>query len=530
MRTSKIVLRIVVLTSCLLLVGVVLFVLTRPSANPANDAPIEVPASEPSRTSSAPDDGGAPVEPANVTAPAVEQVTETTRPADLHTEAEYAANGFRRVEWRAIRKDDRRPVNCTVEGFDAAGAAVMIPVFASGRSVIPSTVGPGGTMFIAPSTAMLRFRPTSQWDLAEARVPVPTSNGMLEVELEAGTGMVTGQVVDETGTGLADVVVQMSIPLHRSTDANGFFTFSPLADGSFSLSVKSDGLAPAATASATVVVKGGRQDAPVVLMVVRGATVRGHVLEAGENHPIANARLVLSKPGDEKNHRTAVASDEGAFQFSRLVAGDYVVAAWTEDGTYGRTLVSVPKVNVGEERDVTIRLSAGAGTIRGHLVDDHGKPVPFGMIAAVNAAGSTLTARTGSDGAFEMTRVPAGNWKLSPDPRYCEAFNWTAGPAAPVVVASGGEQSVELTVRAGVVLRGIVESQSGRKALKVRLTPDGGAAVDKTVGREGAFAFSALATGSYLVEVLDPAAQDRPLAQQRVFVDERGARVKLSVP
>ncbi len=453
--------------------------------------------------------------------------------------AELTQNGFRKVTWNARRQDDRRAVLCTVAARGASNEPIVPVAFDSHfRPTSPSMGATRGILFVPPKAAMLVFQAQSALDLEESRVPVPADGTKLEVLFEAGHGFVAGQVVDESGTPLPGMPVTLNGRIRRTSDSIGAFRFEPLADGAYNLALRSDALAPSRAARESVIVSEGRPDRAALLRVARGATVRGRVVLAGTRAPVAGARIVLTRGGTgptargrDASYRETSSDRDGAFKIGWLAADDYQLATRVESGGVGRSVMPVPAVSAGEEREVEVALTSGAGTIHGALTDPDGKPIPFAVLQARESkSGTTITARTGSTGEFELTQLAPGTWTLGLEPEYREAFNWTPVGTPSVALADGANVAAELHVKPGAFLRGAIDSAAHRTGLVVRVTADDGTVLTKSVGQEGGFAFGALATGTYLVEVLDPAAENRPLAMQRVTVDGRAEKVRISVP
>ncbi len=475
--TSRI--RFVAAAGAVVLVGIAAFLLLRsnsgsgasPVAATTNDA-AEPPASAPREFDS------------SASSATIEEVEADTGPIEIPASvAELSNHGFRRVEWHTTRADDHRPVRCSIEGLDAAGRQAAVVSFTSRfRPSVLSEAMSGGIAFVPPDAVTLRFRAIGQWDLEPADLAVPADGARLDVVLRVGTGMVAGRVVDDAGIPLPGMAVRLDSQVRRTTDATGSFRFAPLADGSYSIDVRVDALAPGSTSAEHVVVKDGQQDHAITLTVAHGATLSGRVVAA-------------------------------------------------EGGAFGRDVVTVAALGAAEERAIEVKLMAGSAVLRGRLVDADGHPVPFATLVAARAgAESVVTVHAGSDGEFELTQLAPGRWSVDLEPAYRETFNWTRTTAAPIELESGSVKQVELTVRHGLFLRGSVDSATRRRGLVIRITGDDGTHAEKSLGREGGFALGALAAGGYLLEVLDPAAENRPLVQERVMVDDRGEKVRVSVP
>ncbi len=89
------------------------------------------------------------------------------------------------------------------------------------------------------------------------------------------------------------------------------------------------------------------------------AEIRGKVIDVLSNQPLANARAVLSKSGEEHKRYQTESSADGSFSFSNIEPGDYSVTVSAADKlseTKSITLIS------GKSEDLAFRLEELEGT------------------------------------------------------------------------------------------------------------------------------------------------------------------------
>jgi hypothetical protein len=193
------------------------------------------------------------------------------------------------------------------------------------------------------------------------------------------------------------------------------------------------------------------------LPIPRGtSTIRGQVLDSITKSPIAGCSLRI---GDGSGHFTTRLSDSnGAFELEDAAAGSYFflvqcpahLAECLKPGpdTPNCRQVEVARDQVREQ--VNFQMVPGA-IARGRVVSVDGRPVAQARVrlgrgmhgeATITAAGTSTV--TDPAGRFELTNLPAGEWRLE-----VEIPPVAGGLTPPVVYYPGGLSWEEAT---GVVL------------------------------------------------------------------------------
>jgi hypothetical protein len=225
------------------------------------------------------------------------------------------------------------------------------------------------------------------------------------------------------------------------------------------------------------------------LIVDAGGTVVGTVVD-DTGRPIPGLDiLAIASDGSWSFERGTVTSDEsGRFRFEELRPGDYRITASRGWGDVLRRPGTTDDAMQGEPTTVrsaqvsTVRLvvEGQRGAIRGTVVDAAGGPVPDAFVAAsresdaVGAGGSkTASTRddwwgsrtqpvvTGTDGSFELSRLPAGMYSL-------RAYRKGGGEAIAEHVATGSV--TRLQIRATGSLEGIARRTSGPPPRELRVS------------------------------------------------------------
>jgi carboxypeptidase family protein len=325
-------------------------------------------------------------------------------------------------------------------------------------------------------------------------------------------GALSGQVVaDGTNAPVADARIVVFPAAPRSgpfggpppqamTDAQGRFTVSRLAPGSYRIDVQKTGFAPLndmTQRGPTADVTAG-QTTSVLLRLHKGAVIAGRILDAA-GEPISDVQVVamrrfagpsngLSGPAPRlipagQGQQT---NDIGEFRVSGLAAGEYYLAASPRSampfggpgasspaasaaggitlattyypGTLDSAAAMPIAVAAGETASsiVMTMQSAPAFRLSGIVVDENGEPVGGAMVMLLpdirNGAffGPRGGAQTEANGRFTITNVTAGTYRLNASvPMRMDASggtSWSSGSGGiGAVTAVGGGTTASST-------------------------------------------------------------------------------------
>ncbi|WP_460696185.1 MSCRAMM family protein [Nocardia thraciensis] len=228
----------------------------------------------------------------------------------------------------------------------------------------------------------------------------------------------------------------------------------------------------------------------------RGHTASGPVL-FGRVHDtrglaVTGATLTLISPSGQQLGR-ALSRFDGYYELAVPAPGSYVLIASAEGRRPDASAVSLADRPVS--CDVTLSAMAGlAGTVT--RAGDR-TPVPNAQVSVLDLRGEVLAcAATGLDGRFGVDELPEGEFTVAVS---ALGFHPTA---VPVRVSGSDTTRIEVALRPGVRLRGVVRVADGSPVVNahVTLADSLGNVVDTlTTGADGAYSFGNLEEGDYTV-------------------------------
>ena len=256
------------------------------------------------------------------------------------------------------------------------------------------------------------------------------------------TKIVSGQVLDEEGNPLANVMVRVRGRANASvsgfvphayadtpTDNEGRINFAVQEPGHYSLTIQVDGYEPAKVDGLVV---GDEKVAPEFVVKLKRAkevkgTVEVQVLSANGS-PVKDVWVTPVKKQGEGAFEWEWLIDRGQFsdknglvRFNDLPAGDYIFVGIPPSD---RLPVAIsPTVTVASAEKVKVTISVPAtGRIVGKLVDEKGNPIAGEFVSVwkedetqeERLLGYNLpTAVTKSDGSFTLENLPEGSYIIS---------------------------------------------------------------------------------------------------------------------
>lgn len=236
-------------------------------------------------------------------------------------------------------------------------------------------------------------------------------------------------------------------------DPSGAFELSGLEAGSYAMQVEAQGFAP--TYSETFIVNQGIVTPEVVVTMGQGGAITGRLVDAKTGQPVANADVRTFDNGFVENPFTQmvgnmiprttterkVRSDaNGIFTIEAITATTYQIQIKHADYTVEDVKDII--VREGETTDLgTYEMYRGA-MIRGKVYDVSGRPLPN---ARVTLTGNTMypsSATTDDTGAYVLSNVPAGTWKIAAQRPMTQAEN---NPFIAIIDIRASEQTLSIS-------------------------------------------------------------------------------------
>ncbi len=203
----------------------------------------------------------------------------------------------------------------------------------------------------------------------------------------------------------------------------------------------------------------------VELVLPDGAEISGRVATKDGRAVVgASVQAFMSSArmmGGGRGFQADKTDDAGRFKLSDLGAGKYEVTATGERGT-ARTDTTVA---AGEKKELTLTVD-DAGSVSGKVTFDDGTPaVGVSVTGFARGAGGPVRTKTGDDGSYKLSPLPAGNVFVSAS-RKAGGFGpmGNGGDFRSVPLEAGERKTgVDFTVdRGGQRIRGIAMGPDGK--------------------------------------------------------------------
>lgn len=283
-----------------------------------------------------------------------------------------------------------------------------------------------------------------------------------------------------------------------ATAADGTFTLTGIPPGRISITARHPLYATASTEPQTVRVGATVEDITLVLRT--GGVIDGRVVDE-RGFPVASVRVELGGPR-EPYPRVTLAEADGTFRFD-AVLGPVTLTAYPALLPAARVEAEVASNAVVP---VTITLEGQLHALAGRTVDARGFPIAGVRIKVRGTrARSPLSTAivSAEDGAFELTGLPAGPYRIVADhPDY-------AITVMPRVEATTGREERSVVLEPGGLVRGrVLDDHTGDPIQGARIRLETTRPVDSPLETltldSGEFEVPRLAAGSYTLSIDAP--------------------------
>ncbi len=356
---------------------------------------------------------------------------------------------------------------------------------------------------------------------------VPAGNSPdrpLEVVLQRGA-VVTGRVVDEQGTPIADANLsaepvisfdQPTLPGPESyasthTDEHGIFRFSALTPRAYVLSAEAPDFRPPEPQTLELGNLEPDEVPPeVVFIVERGAVLHGRITN-DRDEAVADARVLVAQVAGRTDA-------EGRFRIGGVAPGQ-----WQTRILHPAYRVAERTVEILERQEHVLDVQLPAGQrVFGRTVDVEGLPVPgVDLIFELEDHDEPARRRAASDaeGFFELADIPDGSYRVFTERR---GFATSERPAA-LRVDGEPVHDLEVVLEPGTLVEGEILGLDFDQlaTVRVRAQPESGPPLDGRVSHDGHFTLDDLGSGSWLLTAELPDAARQARARLQIGPGER---------
>jgi protocatechuate 3,4-dioxygenase beta subunit len=226
------------------------------------------------------------------------------------------------------------------------------------------------------------------------------------------------------------------------SDPLGNFRLDGVEPGSYTIEAAAEPFAPAKKAGLQVVSDQVADAGTLTLRV--GAALRGRVLDAKDESPVAGASVRVATPsvmpfqaGRNDPAGAVMSAGDGAFAVRGLEPGAYVVTVEHPEFSPSRVRVEIPPDQ--DPADVVAHLSRG-GTLTGTVRDAQRQPLADVNIVLFQGMGQDArTAASGRDGVYSFDKLAPGSYSAMKAP---EGGGRMAGFGMKSAVIREGEATV----------------------------------------------------------------------------------------
>jgi 5-hydroxyisourate hydrolase-like protein (transthyretin family) len=362
--------------------------------------------------------------------------------------------------------------------------------------------------------------------------PVTVAGGhfaTVSTDLPTG-GQITGAVTDaSTHVGLVGVEVYAYSSSggyygYGYTDANGNYTISSLATGTYQVSFSPFDNSHVGSAQSGVSVTAGSATSGIDAALATGGTIAGTITDAVSGHTVGSVEVeAISSGGDFSGYGESASN--GTYQIGGLSAGSYDVefvplfssnSAYTTQYYNGVTsLASATSVSVslGQTTPGIDATLSGGGSVSG-TVDGGSISTPLSGVSVYLYSTSYQyygTATTDANGSFFFGGIPAGSYIAyfnSPNSAYTSEYygGTTEESSATSFAVTTGQATtgIDATLPAYGAVSGTVtdaSTQTGVSGITVAVLSSYGSQVASAVtGTGGAYTVVGIPSGTYTVQ------------------------------
>ena len=369
-----------------------------------------------------------------------------------------------------------------------------------------------GAYTLIPSMDGYRFSP------ARATILVAGSDVRADFSWSvAGEGQYSlyGRVVDEAGTGMADVTLMIGFEDSVKTDKEGSYYAGNLEEGVYLVIPRLEGYSFSPQMQIASI---DDEDVYLDAFVARPGSVSGHSIMGAVADAAGGvlADVTVAISGTDRSTRT---DKDGSYYFGNLENGEYTIVPTLDGYTFSPPSQTI--IIAGEDMFampfIGTRDGGGSGsgsyTVSGRVTDAEGAGLC--CVTLTLSGDNDLTTVSDSEGRYAFTNIENGDYMLIPM-RIGTVFS----PIYQTVAVRGGDVTVNFTVSSGsddqfYTVEGRVNDESGDPVEGVTITLNGGESPrETTTNSTGTYQFTSTPSGMYVVTATKDGYSFSPRFQQ----------------
>jgi hypothetical protein len=258
------------------------------------------------------------------------------------------------------------------------------------------------------------------------------------------------------------------------------------------------------------------QPSPISRLMPGTSAIGGVVVDARSKQPISGCRVGLVEVRVRASRNAMTVTDaDGRYAFDEIGGGEYQITTmcesflplvcYREPGTEPPRCDNITVVTDQRKSNIDLMLTPGAKA-RGRVVDSRGRPfagasVKVGMPVSDTPAVMHRPTETTRDGSFELSNLPAGEWRLE-----VELPSEAGAERSPVIYFPGV----------------LAESEAGAIKLVAGETLDNILVVAPRIS-DNALTVRVVAPEQNLNDLVVSLVRTEPLSSRRVTIDASGA-------
>ncbi|HXH37190.1 MAG TPA: carboxypeptidase regulatory-like domain-containing protein, partial [Thermoanaerobaculia bacterium] len=268
------------------------------------------------------------------------------------------------------------------------GGNLSSPVDSGGNFRIEGA--PSGTVRITARTGAM-FGGSSK--TAAPKTVQLDAGGTAQVEIDFVSNTVVQGRITRNGTPISNAQVMFfprggksQTSASTAADADGHYTLSGLEDGTYMVQVMDMALLTPFSTQYEV------HGSDTFDITIKAVTVRGHVVDATDTHPLNGANVEIRATGQALGSRATQTDSSGNFTIDNVAAGTYQISA--DKTSYGHDMRAITIGDTAPD-DVQFQLSPSDGiTIRAVDTRDN-TPLTVNVLRVVDAHGNDIPSQGG---------------------------------------------------------------------------------------------------------------------------------------